>query len=146
MPKVYRRKSSLSLKRKQVLYKQCFPSLEMCSVLHPCGWSLPDIWSRSHLHVGSDHPVLPDAARTSQQRHLLDPSDRVTLVLVKHREQYPLLCCEAAFTADSVCTYMNFTYQQGKLGHRRPVLFTYTACTTLSVHSLGTSGRRKPSG
>lgn len=61
----------------------------MYPVLHTCGWSLPDIRSRGHLYDGSDRPILPDAARSSQQRHLLDPSDHVTLVLFKHCEQYP---------------------------------------------------------
>lgn len=61
----------------------------MYSVLHTRGWSLPDIRSRGRLYAGSDRPILPDAARSSQQRYLLDPSDRVTLVLLKHREQYP---------------------------------------------------------
>lgn len=61
----------------------------MHSVLHTRGRSLPDVRSRGHLYAGSDRPLLPDAARSSQQRHLLDPSDRVSLVLFKHCEQYP---------------------------------------------------------
>ncbi|XP_052670165.1 DNA damage-regulated autophagy modulator protein 2 isoform X2 [Harpia harpyja] len=66
---------------------------EMYSVLHPRGWSLPDIRSRGHLYAGSDRPILPDAARSSQQRYLLDPSDCVTLVLFKHREHVYFLSC-----------------------------------------------------
>lgn len=61
----------------------------MYSVLRPRAWSLPDVWSWGCLHAGSDHPVLPDAARSPQQRHLLDPPDCVALVLFKHCEQYP---------------------------------------------------------
>ena len=61
----------------------------MYSVLHTRGRSLPDIRNRGRLYARSDRPILPDAARSSQQRHLLDPSDHVTLVLFKHCEQYP---------------------------------------------------------
>lgn len=67
----------------------CFLPLEVYPVLHPRGWSLPDVRSRGCLYAGSDRPVLPDAARSSQQRHLLGPADGVPLVLFEHREQYP---------------------------------------------------------
>lgn len=82
-------KYSPSWKLNQVLYKRFFLSIEMCSVLHPRGRSLPDIWSGGHLHAGSDHPLLLDAARSSQQRHLFDPTGRAAVVLLKHCKQYP---------------------------------------------------------
>lgn len=78
-----------SLKLNQVLYKLFFLSIEMYSVLYPRGRCLPDIWSGGHLHAGSDHPLLFDAARGSQQRRLLDPTDRASLVWLKHCKQYP---------------------------------------------------------
>lgn len=56
---------SLEKKMKPGFHRQRFLSLEMHPVLHPCAGSLPDLRGGVHLHAGSDHPVLPDAARTS---------------------------------------------------------------------------------
>lgn len=139
MSNIYKRKYSPSLRQSQVLYKQCFLSLEICSVLRTRGWSLPDVRSWSHLHAGSDRPILPDAARNSQQRRLLDPSDRVTLVQLKHCKQYP-------FAAK--CSNIYLACQYDRVCHRRSVIVRHTACTIVFMFSFATweLGRREPSG
>lgn len=80
----------LQKKMKPGFHGQRVLSLEVHPVLRPRAGSLPDLRGGVHLHAGSDHPVLPDAARTSQQRHLLGPPGRVPVELLQHPEQYPL--------------------------------------------------------